>query len=56
MDLLQLKYFRELAYTQHMTELSEKLHISQPSLSMTISKLENELGVKLFDRVNRKII
>lgn len=56
MDLLQLRYFRELAYSQHMTELAETLHISQPSLSMTISKLEDELGVKLFDRVNRKII
>jgi LysR family transcriptional activator of glutamate synthase operon len=56
MDLLQLKYFRELAYTQHVTKLSDELHISQPSLSMTISKLENELGVKLFDRVNRKIV
>lgn len=56
MDLLQLKYFRELAYCQHMTEVSEKLHISQPALSITISKLEEELGVKLFDRVGRKII
>ncbi|BBE31440.1 LysR family transcriptional regulator [Tepiditoga spiralis] len=56
MDLLQLKYFRELAYSQHMTELAENLHISQPSLSMTIAKLEDELGIKLFDRVNRKII
>ncbi|NUU97129.1 LysR family transcriptional regulator [Marinitoga sp. 1138] len=56
MDLLQLKYFRELAYSQHMTELSEKLHISQPSLSITISKLEEELGVKLFDRIGRRIV
>ncbi|OQY10177.1 MAG: hypothetical protein B6I29_02090 [Marinitoga sp. 4572_148] len=49
MDFLQLKYFRELAYSQHVTELAEKLHISQPSLSITISKLEKELGIKLFD-------
>ncbi len=56
MDLLQLKYFRELAYCQHMIEVSEKLHISQPSLSITIAKLEEELGVRLFDRIGRKIV
>lgn len=55
MELLQLKYFRVLAKEEHVSRAAEKLYISQPSLSLTIKKLENELGVKLFDRVGRGI-
>ena len=55
MELLQLKYFRVLAKEEHVSRASEKLYISQPSLSLTIKKLEDELGVRLFDRVGRGI-
>lgn len=55
MDILQLKYFQTVAKFQHITNASEELHISQPSLSKTISKLERELGVPLFDRQGRNI-
>ncbi|NCB42728.1 MAG: LysR family transcriptional regulator [Clostridia bacterium] len=55
MELLQLKYFKALAKEEHMSKTAEKLFISQPSLSLTIKKLEDELGVKLFDRVGRSI-
>lgn len=55
MDLLTLKYFVALAREQHMTKTAQKLLISVPSLSATISRLEKELGVPLFDRVGRKI-
>ncbi len=48
MELLQLKYFLMLARTEHVSKTAAALHISQPSLSSTIKKLENELGVPLF--------
>jgi LysR family transcriptional regulator, transcription activator of glutamate synthase operon len=55
MELLQLRYFYEVAQCEHLTQTAEKLHVSSPSLSMTISKLEESLGVKLFDHVGRNI-
>ena len=47
MELLQLQYFLLLASQQHVTRTAEILHISQPALSLTIKKLEAELGVPL---------
>ncbi len=55
MELLQLRYFAALARNGHLGNTAKDLLISPPSLSMTIAKLEDELGVKLFDRVNRRI-
>lgn len=54
MTLLQLQYFQTLAHTLHYTKTAEELHISQPSLSYAISGLESELGVKLFEKRNKK--
>ena len=55
MTLLQLRYFLVLAQTLHYTRTSEKLHISQPSLSHAIRELEEELGVKLFQKEKRRV-
>lgn len=55
MELLQLQYFLMLANQQHVTKTADILHISQPSLSSTIKKLEAELGVPLFVRKGRNI-
>jgi DNA-binding transcriptional LysR family regulator len=55
MDLKQLNYFKKLAALEHLTKAAEELFISQSTLSMSISRLESELGVTLFDRVGRGI-
>jgi DNA-binding transcriptional LysR family regulator len=55
MELLQLHYFRTVAGTEHITRAAEQLHITQPALSKTIARLEEELGVPLFDRHHRQI-
>lgn len=55
MTLQQLHYFRVLAKVQHYTKAAEILHIAQPSLSYSISQLENELNIKLFERHGKKI-
>lgn len=55
MTLLQLQYFETLARILHYTRAAEELHIAQPSLSYSIGELEKELGVKLFEKENRKI-
>ena len=55
MNYNYLKYFKVLAETEHYTHASEKLNISQPSLSHAMSELENELGVILFEKKVRNI-
>jgi DNA-binding transcriptional LysR family regulator len=55
MELQQLKYFQTVARLEHMTRAAEELHITQPSLSITIGRLEDALGVPLFDRYGRQI-
>lgn len=55
MDLLQLKYFQTVARLEHITRAADELHIAQPSLSKTISRLEEDLGICLFDRQGRQI-
>lgn len=55
MELLQLHYFRTVARTEHMTKAAQELCIAQPALSKTISRLEEDLGVPLFDRHRGRI-
>ncbi|MDF2484344.1 MAG: LysR family transcriptional regulator [Herbinix sp.] len=55
MELLQLKYFCEIAKQENITKAAGSLHVSQPSLSRTLSSLEAELGVSLFDRTGKYI-
>ena len=55
MELLQLRYFQKVAKTESMTKAAEALRIAQPSLSKTISRLEEQVGVQLFERTGKKI-
>jgi len=50
MNLSQLRYFVQLSHIRHYTKAAEQLYITQPSLSQAIKKLEEELGVPLFER------
>lgn len=55
MELLQLQYFIAVARLEHMTEAARSLHVTQSSLSKTIKRLEESLGVPLFDRTGRQL-
>lgn len=56
MDLRQLHYFMEVASTLNMSRAADRVWISQPALSRQISLLEEELGVKLFERKARGVL
>lgn len=56
MELTQLRYFLEVAKTQHVTKSAETLHVAQPALTQAIHRLENELEVPLFSSKGRNIV
>ena len=53
MELRQLNYFIAISDAKSFTRAAEKLYVSQPALTGQINALENELGMKLFDRTNK---
>ncbi|MBV8579742.1 MAG: LysR family transcriptional regulator [Candidatus Eremiobacteraeota bacterium] len=55
MELRQLRYFVGVAQHESFTRASEDLLIAQPALSAQVAKLEEELGVTLFERVGRRV-
>lgn len=55
MELHQLAYFRVVAGLEHMSRAADEFGITQPSLSRAIKRLEQEVGVPLFDRHGRGI-
>lgn len=55
MNLRDLKYFVAVADLGHFGQAAERCFVSQPTLSMQIRKLEDELGVSLLERLPRKV-
>ena len=55
MELNQLSCFLQAAKTEHITQAAEQLHMTQPALSKVIARLEDDLGVRLFDREGKHI-
>ena len=56
MEMSQMRFFLEVARSEHITKSAEKLHISQPSLTQAIHRLEDDLGVPLFTQKGRNIV
>ena len=55
MEMQQLRYVVAIAKTANFSRAAEQCHVSQPSLSQQIQKLEDELGERLFDRMKREV-
>ncbi len=55
MNFQQLKYIVAIDQLRHFVLAAEKCNITQPTLSMMVQKLENELDIKIFDRTKKPI-
>lgn len=55
MEIRQLEYFQAVSSTGSFTRAAENLHVAQPSITNAIHKLEQELGIVLFDRSQKKV-
>lgn len=56
MELLQLRYFFESSKNENFTKTAEKYWVPTSSVSAAVKRLEEELGCRLFDRQNNRII
>ncbi|OLT06010.1 hypothetical protein BJF90_19195 [Pseudonocardia sp. CNS-004] len=56
MELHQLRYFVAVAREGSMTQAAASLFLAQPTLSIQIRKLEQEVGTKLFERLARRVV
>ena len=55
MNITQIKYILQTAASSSMREAATKLFVSQPTLSSSIRDLEEELGILIFERINKGI-
>ena len=55
-SLVQLEYIVAVADLKHFSKAAEACHISQPTLSQQIRKVEDDLDIVIFDRVKKPIV
>ncbi|WIO74379.1 LysR substrate-binding domain-containing protein [Porticoccaceae bacterium LTM1] len=55
MTLTELRYIVTLAQEQHFGRAADRCHVSQPTLSIAVKKLEQELGIELFERTKNSV-
>ncbi len=56
MDIRQLEYFQMAGKLGNITRAAERLHVSQSTVTLAIQRLEEQLGLQLFDRSQKKLI
>jgi len=56
LEIRHINYFLAVAEDLHFRKAAERLYISQPGLSRQIKQLEDQIGIKLFERNNRKVM
>lgn len=56
MDLDQLRLFVDLVQTQNFTKVAERNCLTQPAVSLSLQKLEDELGARLLERTTRRVL
>ena len=56
MEIREMKYFYEITKCQSLEQAANRLFITQPSLTKTIHRMEDNLGYKLFEKSGRKNI
>lgn len=56
MNIQQLEYIVAVERHRHFVQAADHCHVTQPTLSMMIRKLEDELGIKIFDRTKQPIV
>lgn len=56
MDVKQLRYVEAVARHRHFTRAAEDLHVAQSALSHQVRRLEDELGIALFERTSRRVV
>ena len=55
MNLRQMRVFKETSEDLHFTKTAQKLHMTQPAVSHVIREMEEELNVRLFERIGKKV-
>src|ERR1043165_4187455 len=56
MTLTELRYVVALAQERHFGRAAQKCFVTQPTLSLALAKLEDELGLRLFERTKNEVL